>query len=180
MGLITIIRLNFNKNYQVKYFNKTTNFKNINIIYSLYKETENDIIFKIKYKITPINKLSNILNPRFEFVQQLLLINPKIFKYINPKCTDYQKNKRIIWVFNIMKIKEFDDIVKNLLLELTPDDLKKSLIYHPQEIRLFKSNQFSFEFYNELIIANPEIFKWINSDYNRYNELKEIYGFLCQ
>jgi hypothetical protein len=76
-----------------------------------------------------------------------------------------------------MKIKEFDDIVKDLLLELTPDDLKKSLIYHPQEMKLFEPGIFLFEFYVELIIANPEIFKWIN--YNRYNELKEIYGFLC-
>jgi hypothetical protein len=78
-----------------------------------------------------------------------------------------------------MKIKEFDDIVKNLLLELTPDDLKKSLVYHPQEIRLFDPDQFSFEFYVELIIANPEIFKWIRLEYYKYNELKEIYQFLC-
>lgn len=79
-----------------------------------------------------------------------------------------------------MKIKDIDNIVKELLFELSFDDLKKSLSNQPQEMRLFETGIFPFEFYVELIIAKPEIFKWINSDYNRYNELKEIYGFLCR
>lgn len=45
--LITIIRLNFDKNYQIKYFNKT--FNNINIIYSLHKKIEQNIIIRVKY-----------------------------------------------------------------------------------------------------------------------------------
>lgn len=94
IGLITIIRLNFDKNYQVKYLNKTLN--NINVIYSLHKKIEQTIIIKARYEFRSINLLvDNILNPRFEFAQELLLINPNIINYINPKCTDYQKTKEL-------------------------------------------------------------------------------------
>lgn len=94
ISLITIIRLNFDKNYQIKYFRKSFNiFNNINIIYSLHKKIEQRTIelYKIGYNFNNIN----ILNPRFEFVQELLLINSNIIEQINPKCSDYRKIKEL-------------------------------------------------------------------------------------